>query len=150
MAGDPTGSQPTAASLTVITEAGAAAQTPFPYSILGSEIRLQNQFYPLFGVRCKVLGVTGWGHGLTGVQNASWDDCAVTGPSKYNHYFQNGLDDTFFPLSRTVFPPLSEISKINFKFFNFLLIFSGVFWGRPDLKKLLLYIKKLGAIGETG
>ena len=77
-------------SLTVITEAGAAAQTPFPYSILGSEIRLQNQFYPLFGVRCKVLRVTGWGHGLTGVQNASWDDCAVTGPSKYNHYFQNG------------------------------------------------------------
>ena len=43
-------------SLTVITEAGAAAQTPFPYSILGSEIRLQNQFYPHFGVRLKVFG----------------------------------------------------------------------------------------------
>ena len=41
-------------SLTVITEAGAAAQTPFPYSILRSEIRLQNQFSYFFDVRCKV------------------------------------------------------------------------------------------------
>ena len=40
--------------LTVITEAGAAAQTPFPYSILRSEIRLQNQFSYFFDVRCKV------------------------------------------------------------------------------------------------
>ena len=47
-------------TLTVITEAGAAAQTPFPYSILGSEIRLQNQFYPHFGVRLKVFGGFGW------------------------------------------------------------------------------------------
>ena len=41
-------------SLTVITEAGAAAQTPFPYSILGSEIRLQNQFYAQNGDWHKV------------------------------------------------------------------------------------------------
>ena len=41
-------------NLTVITEAGAAAQTPFPYSILRSEIRLQNQFFAKKGVRHKV------------------------------------------------------------------------------------------------
>lgn len=41
-------------SLTVITEAGAAAQTPFPYSILGSEIRLQNPNHAKFCVRRKV------------------------------------------------------------------------------------------------
>ena len=41
-------------NLTVITEAGAAAQTPFPYSILRSEIRLQNKFSVFFDVRCKV------------------------------------------------------------------------------------------------
>ena len=41
-------------SLTVITEAGAAAQTPFPYSILGSEIRLQNRNHAKFCVRRKV------------------------------------------------------------------------------------------------
>ena len=41
-------------SLTEITEAGAAAQTPSPYSILGSEIRLQNQFFTKKGVRHKV------------------------------------------------------------------------------------------------
>ena len=51
MAGDPTGSQQL---LTVITEAGAAAQTPFPYSILRSEIRLQNQFLVVLDVRRKV------------------------------------------------------------------------------------------------
>ena len=42
--------------LTVITEAGAAAQTPFPYSILRSEIRLQNQFSGFFDVRLQVFG----------------------------------------------------------------------------------------------
>ena len=52
MAGDPTGSQQL---LTVITEAGAAAQTPFPYSILRSEIRLQNQFWVFFDVRRAFL-----------------------------------------------------------------------------------------------
>jgi len=41
-------------TLTVITEAGAAAQTPFPYSILRSEIRLQNQFLVVLDVRRKV------------------------------------------------------------------------------------------------
>ena len=42
-------------NLTVITEAGAAAQTPFPYSILRSEIRLQNQFWVFFDVRRAFL-----------------------------------------------------------------------------------------------
>ena len=46
-------------SLTVITEAGAAAQTPFPYSILGSEIRLQNRNHAKFCVRRKVYRA--WG-----------------------------------------------------------------------------------------
>ena len=57
MAGDPTGSQQL---LTVITEAGAAAQTPFPYSILRSEIRLQYQFSVFFDVRRAFL-VNFWG-----------------------------------------------------------------------------------------
>ena len=59
MAGDPTGSQQL---LTVITEAGAAAQTPFPYSILRSEIRLQNQFLVIFDVRRAFLR-NFWGPG---------------------------------------------------------------------------------------
>ena len=49
-------------TLTVITEAGAAAQTPFPYSILRSEIRLQNQFSWFFDVRLQVFG-NSWGFG---------------------------------------------------------------------------------------
>ena len=32
-------------------------------------------------------------------------DSELRGVSKYNHYFRNALHDTFFPLSRTVFPP---------------------------------------------
>ena len=32
-------------------------------------------------------------------------DSELRGASKYNHYFQNAFHDTFFPLSRTVFPP---------------------------------------------
>ena len=52
-------------TLTVITEAGAAAQTPFPYSILRSEIRLQNQFLVIFDVRRAFL-VNFWGPGDPG------------------------------------------------------------------------------------
>ena len=103
-------------SLTVITEAGAAAQTPFPYSILGSEIRLQNRNHAKFYVRLKVYRA--WGHEATQrerktiLQIFSEKNGALTQTEIPKITLKLEISP---PKVRELFP-LAKFSKINFNF----------------------------------
>ena len=115
-------------SLTVITEAGAAAQTPFltVFWEVKSDFKINFRQKTAFATKFKeVLGHPG---PQLGAKTLLENFLSRKRAARKNHANKNGVIDGFSPLARTFFPRLSVFGNFNF-YFLIILIFLETFLG---------------------